>query len=425
MLGNKIRVSSIILMLIMSVAIVSVKAQVEERFFTASIIPDTGFCDQTQLYVIRVHNDLDSTANQYIGSVTIAIPAGWTDVSIQFVFSDQPEWDGFDDGTYIYLYPTGIHAGQHKLTPCQSVWVLFTATAPSTPSPPPYEWTTTAYVGTDWSGSTFTLKGPQPTVDISCVTCTPETVTSTVTDTVTDTETLTETVTQAAPTPGPVYVFVGAPIGDAKPRGTLAAHWIDASAAAILEGMVLSPKFSFDTNSIMVTQGNGGTAGEPTPENQMPPPLPGPYVYVMSGGPIVSGPVAYYEQSGISPVYWSSTIEDSKLIFEFVDRSTGVIVPTKVPFSELGTFPSSVSQDYFLIECFVDPDGNTVLIIYGYTGIGTFAGALYYKEYLHPTGSPSDPGGDMFTHGAWIYHWIDLNGNHLPEITDSFTQVYP
>jgi len=141
-------------------------------------------------------------------------------------------------------------------------------------------------------------------------------------------------------------------------------------------------------------------SGEPLP--------PAVSVFVGSGGPAVNGPVAYYEQNHettLAPVHYGSPQPGWGA---FYDSSTDNQIPGTLV--ELATLPGPPKTDYFLIECFVDNNGNTVLIIYGYGGLGTFAGALYFKEVLHPTSE------DVFTPGWWIYRWRDLNGNGLPDM---------
>jgi len=431
MLGNKIRVSCSMILMLMMLALPIAQAECPHGYFTAEINLTTGFCDETELYIMKIK--LDAGASQEIGSVAIEIPSGWTSTAVLYVFADQPNWIQDSNSTHIRLKTTG----PYRLLPGQSVWVVFSTHSPGAGI---YYWTTTAYIATGneaWTSSQYCLQGPQPSVTISCPACwttttdtwTTETLTSetlttetltteTLTSETLTTETLTtETLTSETLTtetlmtetytaPGAVYVFAGTPLGPirvTKPAGTVSAAWIDSTAAAVLEGMLAYPKFSFDTDSEYVDQ----LTGQPVQHSVS--------VFVASGGPLVNGPVAYYEQhheyTG-APVYYGSPEPGYAAFFEVGPSDT------EIPLTRVATNLLGPSLDYFLIECFTDNLGNTVLIIYGYGGRGTFAGALYYKEVLHPTGMPSDPGGDMFTPGWWIYRWNDLNGNGLPDIDE-------
>jgi hypothetical protein len=203
---------------------------------------------------------------------------------------------------------------------------------------------------------------------------------------------------------GAAYVWVGAhlgPIRSTKPAGTMPAAWSDSTAAALVLGMLTNPKFSFDIDPTTVDQLTGQ-------------PKPGPIsVFVMSGGPFVNGPVKFYETNyatTLTPVHFGFAGSN----YAFYDASNMIIPGTSVNPTSLGT-----SLDYFLIESFVDNNGNNVLIIYGYGGRGTFAAALYFKEQLYP--GP----GNTLSPGYQIVQWNDTNGNGLPEFPqDSFTQVY-
>jgi len=100
-----------------------------------------------------------------------------------------------------------------------------------------------------------------------------------VTTAITVTTTVTTTSTS---TFGPAYVYIGTPLGavcgactgpGTKPLGTVSAAWIDATASAILEGMLTMPKFGFDTTT--GTTGINQLTGQPNP--------PAIAIFVMSG----------------------------------------------------------------------------------------------------------------------------------------------
>jgi hypothetical protein len=254
-----------------------------------------------------------------------------------------------------------------------------------------------------------------------------ETLTQIDTETVTETNTVTqgsETVTQTETVgggqiqvTGQAYVVIGAPLGSlrvTKPAGTASAAWIDATAASIILGMIQSPSFTYDVNGTAINQGADPNTGGGQPQ------VPAPTTIIMSGGPLVNGPVAYYENDARNaklenaPVYFYQWLDpDTHVYREFrksIDDSE--ILTTKIDISLLGNH-----LDYFLIESFHDADNNQVVVIYGYTGYGTFAGALYFKTRLFPAM------GNTLSDGYQIVQWYDSNANGFVDTADSFTFV--
>jgi hypothetical protein len=454
----------IALMLIMTTASIPiVKASEDQRFFTATITPTVVFCDSTVSFTITVCNDLssDSGASNYIGSAKINIPSGFTGTAItNIAFPVGKTWTASMDATHILLQASD---GDKKLARGDCVSVTFNSISPTPVSSiQSYEWTTHAFIGTTWTSSESVIICPgQPIVSVACpaTTITTETVTTattietpttiisdvtvetpttivsevTVPTTIETPTTIISDVTVETPTTivsevtvpttietpttiittvtsvstqsfGPAYVIIGTPLGPikiTKPAGTISAAWIDATASSIFEGMLINPQFSFDTNNLIVDP----TTGQP---------LPGaPSVFVMSGGPFVNGPVKYYETNYATegtPVHFG--FDGSN--WAFYDSSN-----TKIPDTSTNPALIGANLDYFLIESFVDSNGNNVLIAYGYFGRGTFASALYFKEVMYPSG------GDILAPGVKIVKWEDKNGNGLPDISiDAFTVVY-
>jgi hypothetical protein len=275
--------------------------------------------------------------------------------------------------------------------------------------------------GGEYGGHSCTLS-----TDIARVTVyTRETVTTTIFNTVTSwstqysTITTTETTTESTtihetlfPTSeGQAFVFVGAALGPVrvtKPAGTASAAWVDSTAAAIVMGMIEDTSFSFDTNS---------TAINPTTGHVEQPPIPKGSTIIMSGGPLVNGPVKYYETNYATenePVHFGTYINKGITYNAFYDASNNEIGNTAADLSKLGN-----SLDYFVIQIFKDSQNpqNTIVIIYGYTGYGTFAAALYFKTVLFPTL------GKTVAPGYAIVRWQDTNGNHLPDTADSYQTV--
>lgn len=120
---------------------------------------------------------------------------------------------------------------------------------------------------------------------------------------------------------------------------------------------------------------------------------------IMSGGPIVQKLVGYYESNRIAPVYFG---DENGLPYFY--KKDGVRI------DETGIMPSN-HEDVFVIEHFLDNSGNAVLIIYGYGGLGTFAGARLFKSVIYPNIR-------SYTHSYYIYHWFDDNGDCFPDLNE-------
>ncbi len=71
-------------------------------------------------------------------------------------------------------------------------------------------------------------------------------------------------------------------------------------------------------------------------------------------------------------------------------------------------------EDYFIIETFVDANSNHVFISYGFNWKGTWAAGIYLKaEY---------PTIQQFTNVYYVFHWVDANGDGIPQ-TSEIAQV--
>jgi hypothetical protein len=229
-----------------------------------------------------------------------------------------------------------------------------------------------------------------------------ETVTqSASTETATTTETATETVYAAVEIlSGDVYVDVGGTNGvtRGKPAGTAYAAWIDSTAGGVLLGMAEDGVFFWDTDLSYVDP----STGEPTG-------VPGGATLVASGGPLVNGPVKYYEANRAT--------EDTPAYYGKVGGLQSFLRSSDD--SVLAGLNTTSTHDLFIIEIFTDSQGRTVIIVYGLAGRGTLAGALYFVENV-----------DYFNGktGYWIYEWIDnpTDGTQThpdPPGTDIYTQI--
>ena len=136
-----------------------------DRYFTATISPTTAATGETKSYTITITNDMSSSSQVELGSAKVTIPSGFTAVTVISVTSSSGKnWSAIVESGEIKLKPNSPE-GRNKLSREEWVSVNFRATAPTTTGT--YEWTTRAYVATDWTGSEFTIKPPQPTVTVT------------------------------------------------------------------------------------------------------------------------------------------------------------------------------------------------------------------------------------------------------------------
>ena len=110
-------------------------------YFTATISPTTAIAGETKSYTITIQNYKYNSPGVVLGSATIAIPSGFTSLSIISVsYPYGKPWTATLDSGYIKLNAT---ADSYKLSRGQSVSVTFSATAPGTAGI--YTWTTRAW----------------------------------------------------------------------------------------------------------------------------------------------------------------------------------------------------------------------------------------------------------------------------------------
>lgn len=134
---------------------------------------------------------------------------------------------------------------------------------------------------------------------------------------------------------------------------------------------------------------------------------------------MVCAPVGFYESQNALPVHWGQFYVGTVNNFGFFDQTNTLIPNTQV---EENTLPGKSSETYplsdlFVIEVYHEPIHDyTMVVIYGYTGDGTFAGALYFKNVYWPSLGNTIPSSDTYV----IIRWTDTNGNGLPDSTDSY-----
>jgi len=298
--------------------------------------------------------------------------------------------------------------------------------------------TTTAKIDTTSIGSTTSM------TECSTVTETEtETITSTETATATSTETITgsatttetiittitETATECSECPDSYCIDLGTtglslfgtikcegtnvyiggtndPDRSRKPSGTDFADDIDATAATLLWGMCSDGALYWDIDNTAVSQTDGHTlvAGHE----------------VMSGGPIVNGPVRYYETQKLAPVYFAQVSGKANFFSTQGTPETGddiQIIDAQRTWSEIG-----LHRDVFVIELFqrsgTEADPEYVVLSYGYGGLGTLAASIYFKEVIEPELS-------NYTEAYYIFQWDDTNDNSHPDTpgTDTYTLI--
>jgi hypothetical protein len=184
-----------------------------------------------------------------------------------------------------------------------------------------------------------------------------------------------------------VYFVYSDTVKATKPLGVVRASPIDWTATGYIKGMTRYPQLEgLDTNGGLVDQSSGG-------------PMFSDKSVVMSGGPIVQVLVEYYEANRIAPAYFGC--QNGK---DYLFQRDG----TRIEASGLNP---TAHEDIFVVEHFLDTKGNAVLIVYGYTGLGTFAGAQFFKSVIYPNIRD-------YTHSYYIYHWLDINNDGFPDLSE-------
>lgn len=135
---------------------------------------------------------------------------------------------------------------------------------------------------------------------------------------------------------------------------------------------------------------------------------------VMASGPVVHAGVHYYEVHGTgadkAPLYFA--YDATTFYFR---RSGDGANPASIVLSQAG-----VGTDIFLVEVFVDANGRTVLILYGFTWLGTLAATTYFKFTIYPSLG-------TYTQSYYLIQWTDaasgLSQNGMPDLGDTYTPI--
>ncbi|MFC1506920.1 hypothetical protein ACFLQ6_07600 [Thermoproteota archaeon] len=184
-----------------------------------------------------------------------------------------------------------------------------------------------------------------------------------------------------------VYFIYSDTIKNSKPLRVTVASPIDWTATGYIKGITRYTQIEgLDTDNALVDQSSGA-------------PKFGDKAVVLSGGPFVQVLVKYYESNRIAPVYFEA---ENDMYYWYCRNGSRIDVTGLIPNSQ---------NDMFVVEHFLDSDGNAVLIIYGYGGSGTFAGAKFYKTVIHPNIRD-------YTHSYYIYQWLDMNNDYFPDLNE-------
>ena len=76
--------------------------------------------------------------------------------------------------------------------------------------------------------------------------------------------------------------------------------------------------------------------------------------------------------------------------------------------------------DIFLLEVFIDANGRTVFILYGFTYLGTLAASTYFKFGIYPSLA-------SYTNSYYLIQWTDAywgeSDNGIPDMGDIYTPI--
>jgi hypothetical protein len=123
---------------------------------------------------------------------------------------------------------------------------------------------------------------------------------------------------------------------------------------------------------------------------------------LMFGGPNPNLAVHYLEQHKQTPLYFEASTGSEGTRLKFVETATGT---AKV--NVLASSYSNEHEDYFILESLIDANSNHIFISYGFDWKGTWAAGLYLKANYNAIQS--------YSNVYYIFHWVDTNGNGIPE----------
>jgi hypothetical protein len=135
-------------------------------------------------------------------------------------------------------------------------------------------------------------------------------------------------------------------------------------------------------------------------------------VIILFGGPLVNVLVRYYEDQGVSPLYWA-LVGGWSGTEHYYDRAGNSVASMTV--GQIG----GGSSDIALVEIFTDSAANTIVVFSGFGWHGTFTAGLYFKTIM---GTPTTNLAG-YNKSWYLFHWTDGNGNGFPEYTEVTEEV--
>lgn len=179
-------------------------------------------------------------------------------------------------------------------------------------------------------------------------------------------------------------------------RMTQAVATYDVAAGSTVYGMCAAAQVPcFDTDSTVVSQASADMGRLLLSEKTA----------LMFGGPNPNLAVRYLEQQRLTPLYFQAIANSTGTYLKFVESATG-----NIKVNVLASSYNSEHEDYFMLESLVDANFNHVFISYGFDWKGTWAAGLYLKAQYYNL--------QNFPNAYYIFHWVDTNGNGIPEPTE-------
>jgi hypothetical protein len=119
--------------------------------------------------------------------------------------------------------------------------------------------------------------------------------------------------------------------------------------------------------------------------------------------------VDYLQEHNMTPVSFTIPVEGGQEHMKFVDTATGAAI--------VDVLRSSIDfdhEDYFVMMTLMDENSNQVFILYGFDWKGTWSAGIYVRDIYSDIAS--------YTNQYYIMHWIDSNGDGIPQ-SNEMTQI--
>ena len=179
-----------------------------------------------------------------------------------------------------------------------------------------------------------------------------------------------------------------------------AAMVTDTYAATYLFGAFVKDQNEIlDTNSAYISQAASPNCGNPTGIGSTVP------LVVMAGLGVSETSYYYQIESAQSQLYANAAT------LCIVRRDTGANIICNPSVSE--------TQDYFVMESFLDSSNRPVYLLWGWAWRGTFASAEYFADFVIRNSA-------SYTKSWYVYRWNEGSGtslNSFPDSGDTFTQI--